>query len=216
LSYETAESLKQIVEESISRAESLKSKIPAEVANLRGFSSQKIRHLLNNLCSFGECKYLELGVWSGSTLIPALYKNDCEALGIDNFSQFQEKEAGFNGRDELNDRLNKYTHEIQANCIWPEDCFDDSALSMGDSKKWNVFMYDGDHSAEATQKAIELYGKKCAQPFILVVDDFDLAPSIWQGLQKALNSFTIHHHREFKKETGWHMGLWVGVLEVVA
>ena len=215
LNYNTVEDLKNIVQNAIDSAIKLKSKLPKEVAELRGMSSPKIRHLLNNLCSYEECKYLEIGVWSGSTIIPALYKNDCYALGIDNYSQFKIKEVGFDPREELSERLNKYTHEIQANCIWPEDCFSHSALSLADNHKWNVFMYDGDHSAEATQNAIELYGKKCHQPFILIVDDLELDPSVWKGLEKALNSFKIHFSKELKKKDDWHMGLWVGVVEEV-
>lgn len=212
MDYSTIENLKTIVEESISGAERFHSKLPPEIFNLRGFSTPKIRHLLNNLCSYGNCRYLEIGVWAGSTLIPALWKNNARSQAIDNYSQFGPQEAGFDAQKTALELIAKHKEEIGRQGIWNGDC-----MNLPDEviKPANVFLYDGDHSAEMTEKAIVKYGKRCGQPFILLVDDLELSPTIWLGLQKALNTFTVHKYIELKKSEGYHEGLWVGVVEVV-
>lgn len=211
MSYKTVEELKTIVTESILKSKSLVSKIPHEVANLKGFSSPKIRHLLNNLCSYDPCNYLEIGIFTGSTFIPAIYKNECKAIGIDNYSQFQKEQMGYDAREILNQNLLKFGSDLGQYEIQNKNCFDYSF----DLPKPNVFMYDGAHDAQATQTGIEVYGKAAHQPFILIVDDIELDPSIWEGFKKALNSFTIHTYKELKKSEGFHEGLWVGVVEAV-
>lgn len=216
MSYTTKEGMVEIVKSSIEKAEQESSKLSHEVSHLRGFSSPKIRHFMNNVCSYGTCKYLEIGTWSGSTLIPAMFGNDVEAMAIDNFSQFgpEQHEDGFDAKKVLYANIEKFLgnrkkHSLkvcECNCFYmkPEE-----VLTA------NVFFYDGDHSAEATQKAIEVFGATCLNPFLLIVDDLQLAESVWEGTKKALNKFTIHASWELKKENGYHEGLYVAVLEKI-
>ncbi len=213
MDYSTVENLKTIVEESISKAERLESKLPPEIFNLRGFSTPKIRHLLNNLCSYGNCRYLEIGVWAGSTLLPALWKNGVRSQAIDNYSQFGPQEAGFDAQKMALELLTKHKEEIGRQGIWGGDC-----LKLPDEviKPANVFLYDGAHDEETTYKAIVKYGKRCARPFILLVDDIELEGSFaWAGAQKAFNDFTIHKAWELKRANGYHEGIGVFVVETV-
>ena len=213
MSYKTVFDLRSNIEQARSVAlGSKRSKlIGTGVDELRGFSTRQVRWFINELCSFGPCKYLEIGTWAGSTLIPAIYKNECEGIGIDNWSQFTPKElGGFDARVELQKNLTKY----QLNpTMLSGDCFWESIMKMPLVKDINVFMYDGLHDAEPTQKAIEIYGKLCAQPFILLVDDLELEPSVRIGLSKALMSFRCHDAWELTKAQGFHEGVWVGILE---
>lgn len=206
MDYLNVEDLKWMVKESLENAEQGRSKLPGEVEVLNGMSSQKIRRFLNNLCSYGPCKYLEIGVWSGSTLVPAMYDNDVQAVAIDNFSQFQEQ----NPREQLNGNLLKYGSHLKQYQIMERDCFD---AFRNVHHKANVYFYDGDHGEHETRTAIEIYGKANAQPFILVVDDLDLTDSVRAGIGKALERFTVHDVWERRKDTGFHMGIFVAVLE---
>src|SRR3989304_1141005 len=124
MSYKTVEELTAHVIESITASERMKSRIPEEVAQLRGFSSPKIRHFLNNLCSFGECKYLEIGTWSGSTLIPAMYGNDVEAMAIDNFSQFgpEQHADGFDAKKVLYANIKRFLPDRKYNALKVCEC----------------------------------------------------------------------------------------------
>src|SRR2546426_12350592 len=73
---------------SIFAAERGDSKLTSEILGLAGFSSPRMRHFLNNVCSFPSVNYLEIGTWKGSTLLSASYLNSGQFTGIDNFSQF--------------------------------------------------------------------------------------------------------------------------------
>jgi len=209
MNYESAEGLAKIVEESISKAESLQSKIPAEVANMRGMSSPKIRHLLNNLCSYGPCVYLEIGTYSGSTLVPALYQNNCHGYAIDNWSQFKEDETGWDAQKAFRDNLFNYAPNFKECEVISDDCF--NPLTYERCYEPNVFFYDGAHDAESTERAIKLYGVRTKGPFILVVDDYNLTPEVSAGTEEALKKFTVYACWQLKQD--YHMGLGVFVLE---
>lgn len=219
LDYSTFDNLVRIVEESIEASKLEQSKIPNEVAMLRGMSSPKIRHFLNRLCSYGPCKYLEIGVWAGSTLIPALWENKVAAKAIDNWSQFLPEECGgFNAREELNSRLERYKNNLGSYDIYNQDCLSpDCQLSFG---FWpNVFFYDGNHDEPSTAKAIEKFGRFCARPFILVVDDWELVDTVKLGTFKGvaqLQSFGegmgSHNTWHLKKSDGYHEGVFVTII----
>src|SRR5688572_19504540 len=77
----------------IENAERGESRLNPEILKINGMSSPKIRHLINNICSYPDFKrYLEVGTWRGSTLLSAANgnKNIELAVGIDDFSQFVE------------------------------------------------------------------------------------------------------------------------------
>lgn len=211
MSYETIDGLKQILKSSFENAEQGISKLPHEVANLNGMSSPKIRRFLNNLCSHGLCNYLEVGTWSGSTLVPALFQNDCHGVAIDNFSQFQEQ----NPRQQLTQNLLKYGPELKTYEIIEADCFGMEREVLSRLPKFNVFLYDGNHGKVETECAINVFGGICADPFILVVDDIELTPSVWEGTQAALNHYTIHSSIEGHKRDAYHMGIFAAVVERV-
>lgn len=222
MDYSTVENLKAIIEESIAKAERGESKLTPEIYNLRGFSTPKIRHLLNNLCSYGNCRYLEIGVWAGSTLLPALWKNGARSQAIDNYSQFDEKETGINAQTTALGLLTKYKDEIGRQGIWGGDC-----LTLPDEviKPANVFFYDGAHDEESTFKAISKFGKRCANPFILVVDDWELTGSVSWGTFRALVKAPTEFDAEklpkdfpalntwiLEKKNGYHEGLFIAIV----
>jgi len=207
--YSTVESLKRIVRESLENAEQGRSKLPRDVEMLNGMSSPNIRRFLNNVCFYGPCNYLEIGIWSGSTFVPAQYGNDTLAVGIDSFTQFQEQ----NPREQLNQNLLKYGPNMKEYQIVEGDCFMEFKNVNHEA---NVFFYDGSHGEHETRTAIEIYGKKCAKPFILIVDDWELTDSVKVGTMKALEQFNVHETWVKTKEDLWHMGLFIAVLEARA
>ncbi len=63
------------------------SKFNPEGYDVLGLSSDKVRHLLNNLCSERGTVYVDVGCYMGSTLFAALYKNSAvKAYAIDDYS----------------------------------------------------------------------------------------------------------------------------------
>src|SRR4051812_30601409 len=63
------------VKRAISEADEGRSRISPAALAIEGMSSPKVRHLLNNLCAFDACRYLEVGSYKGSTLCAAMSNN---------------------------------------------------------------------------------------------------------------------------------------------
>lgn len=208
---EELETIVDLVMGSIQKAERLESKIPVEIANLKGFSTPKVRHFLNNLCSFPGCYYLEIGTWAGSTLIPALWDNSVSnVLAIDDFSQFTPNEVhGFDARKELYENIQKYAFHIGRSGFWEGSM---QKMPVAARPSANVFFYDGPHDAFSTEWAIANYGDHCTDPFILVVDDWELTPEVQEGTNKALVNFKVHQQWVLTKANGYHEGLGIFLL----
>jgi GT2 family glycosyltransferase/2-polyprenyl-3-methyl-5-hydroxy-6-metoxy-1,4-benzoquinol methylase len=81
------------VKQSIARAQRHESRLTPEALALPGMSSDKVRHLLNNLCGCEDVSYLEIGLHAGSTFCAALCNNSIDAVGIENWSQFDPGDA---------------------------------------------------------------------------------------------------------------------------
>ena len=110
------------------------------------------RHLYNNICSFeNDVRYLEIGTWKGSSLISSLYGNNhVKAVVIDNWSQFG------GPRDEFDKNIQKFIPNANLEVIENESFSIDLKSTFGD-RKFNIYLYDGDHSAEAQSKALTYY-----------------------------------------------------------
>jgi len=184
-----------------------------EILELQGMSSKKIRHLLNNICSFEECKYLEVGLWKGSTFISSLYKNPVQyVIGIDNFSEFCLDPILH--KKNLISLLDKYIDGYQ---FFDFDCFKIDLNLF--KKKINVFFYDGNHDKSSQEKALTYYEGLFDDLVCVIVDDYDwvdVVEGTTAGLakinydiiyEKTLNSFRDQNYE------GWWNGLYVAVLK---
>lgn len=96
----------------VSDAEAGRSRVSADVLKIHGMSSPKVRHLVNNLCAFDGCSYLEVGSWKGSTLCSALSGNTLSrAVAFENFAEFTDPEhceGSTSIRDQLLENVKKY------------------------------------------------------------------------------------------------------------
>jgi hypothetical protein len=157
-------SLIEHVKQSIQNAEEGKSKINSKrILTMSGMSSQKVRHLLNNLCSFSQTCYLEIGVWKGSTWISALYGNQDqihEAVAIDNWSQFNGPRRIF-GKNVL-----RYLGENRY-VIKNEDSFTIDTTRLF-SHPVTCYFYDGHHSEESQRQAFTYYNSIFDDVFIAI------------------------------------------------
>lgn len=170
------------VKQSIVNAYNENSKIDDKILSLEGMSSLKGRHLLNNLCSLENTKYLEIGVWRGSTLISALYKNHeslLKAYAIDNWSEYdgEGSQAAFQRNISL--YLEKYPLQF-----FSGDSFE---FNVKESilEKINIYFYDGLHTKLAQELAYTYYDCILDDTFITIVDDW-----IWEEVREGtLNAF---------------------------
>jgi len=171
------------VERAIQRAERRQSALSREVLEAPGMSSGKVRHFLNNL---QPQRYLEVGVWRGSTFLASCFGNDLEsATAIDDFSQFQNDDSGerqFRGNMERLLPDQPYT-------LWNQSFFDIPSEQL--PKNVDVYFYDGDHSYESQRRAIVHAWPSLQREAIVVVDD-SLLPGVLKGTRQGLHDVKAH------------------------
>lgn len=192
------------------------------VLTMDGMSGQKTRCFYNNLCSYEGIAYLEIGTWKGSSLCAAMFENSMYCVAIDNWSEFGGPE------DVFRENFRKYkgandAHFIPKNC-WDVDVNEEPALTR---RKFNVYMYDGNHEEESHYNALLHYLPCLAQEFVYLVDDWN-----WRKVQEAtLRSIrdneceimfsktilttpdgTHPQHHKSRQHSDWHNGICMFVL----
>lgn len=199
--------LQQHVDTSIALGDQLQSKLDRAAFGARGFTSPKVRHLLNNLGSLGGLDYLEVGVHRGATFVATNYKNALtSATAIDNWSEF----AG-NGTVKEEFLLNCSTLLAPDSYRFLEqDCFTVTREQV--RAPINFYLYGGEHSVDAQRKALTHFYAMLDEVFIFLVDDYswDAAKA---GTQDAIGELGLERLYERELSEGWWNGLYVGVLK---
>jgi len=200
------ESLKNIVEFAFENAENNISKITNDIINMDGMSGTKTRHFYNNLLNTSDARYLEIGCWKGSTVCSAMCKNKATVVCIDNWSQFG------GPKEEFLVNFSKYKGDNNAFFI-EQDCFQVDITSL---PKFNIFMYDGDHSCESHYKALLYYYDCLDDIFIFIVDDWN-HPDTREGTYKSIIqlNLTVLYSKEIKIQSAetWWNGIYVAILK---
>lgn len=206
-------SLIKHVQSSIYSADRGHSKINEKILNIEGFSSSKIRHLLNNLCNFHNVNYLEIGCWKGSTFISSLYQNKvsiASAIAIDNWSEFDGPYLEFQANcDEFISNVNYkfYSH----------NCFDLNPKKFI-KDKINIYFYDGGHTHQDHANAFLFFNKVLADPFIAIVDDWswtDVRSGTFEAFEKLGYQvlYEVSLPADFNLDTAkWWNGLYIAVI----
>lgn len=209
------------VKQSIASAEQLNSKLTADILNISGMSSPKVRHFLNNLCSLPDARYLEIGVWRGSTFISALYgniKTINKAIAIDQWKDLNVPGLGNQKQFFLANTAKFIPSQSFKLCeqdsfaIIPKDICQDSI---------NIYFYDGDHRESSQYQAFMHYNIILAQRFIAIVDDWN-HPSVKAGTRRAFKDlkYKVLFEAELPSNyngdiDNWWNGLYVAVIEKI-
>jgi hypothetical protein len=195
------------VDTAIALADQLKSKLDRAAFRARGFTSPKVRHLLNNLGSLPGLDYLEVGVHRGATFIATNYKNTlASATAVDNWSEFAE-----DGTVKAEFLQNCATLLAPGSYRFIEqDCFTVTREQV--RAPINFYLYDGEHSFEAQRKALTHFYALLDDVFIFLVDDYswDAAKA---GTQDAIGELGLERIYERELREGWWNGLYVSVLK---
>ena len=197
----------------------LESKLPPEVLAIEGMSGRKYRHFINNLIAALERpRYLEVGVWQGSTLCSALYGNWIQATAIDNWSQFG------GPKDRALENIYRWAG---VNYVDVRDAdfrmVDYAALGAHD-----VYLFDGPHEERDQYDGIVLAQPALAHEFVLIVDDWNW-PQVRAGTFCALRDLGLTilydvqirttqddtHPAVWGAASDWHNGYCVAVLRRV-
>lgn len=155
---------KDLLELAFFNAELNLSKINEEIIKMEGMTGTKTRHFYNNLLNYTDARYLEIGTRKGSSVCSAMYNNNCKnIICIDNWSEF-------NGlKDEFIQNFNKF--KGYNNALFIEDnCFN---IDISTLPKFNIFLYDGEHSFQSHYNILFHYYNCLDDIFIFIVDDWN-------------------------------------------
>lgn len=208
---------KEHVESCFEKAENNLSKITQDVIDLEGMTGTKTRHFYNNLLSIPDARYLEIGTWKGSSVCAAMCQNAAEVICIDNWSEFG------GPKDEFLTNFEKFKGENNAAFI-EKDCYQVDVSSLG--KKFNIYMYDGNHTSDSHYNALLHYYDCLDDIFIFIVDDWNWI-DVRKGTMNAINQLKLNvlyqkqirltsdnsHTPEQEAKTTWWNGIFVAILE---
>ena len=207
---------KELIENSLKNAENNISKINDEIIKMQGMSGTKTRHFYNNLLNIEDARYLEIGTWKGSSVCSAMYGNKAKVICIDNWSEF-------NGpKEEFLQNFNKFKGENDATFI-ENDCFNVDVSSLS---KFNIYMYDGNHTNESHYKALIHYYNNLDDIFIFIVDDWNWK-DVREGTKKSIEllNLKVLYEKEIRltfdesvtpepelSQTWWN-GIYIAILQ---
>ena len=211
-----ADQYRQHLLNSFQKAEEEVSNITDELIELDGMTGTLTRHFYNNLMSMPDARYLEIGTWKGSSVCSAMCGNKAKITCIDNWSEF----AG--PKEEFLANFNKFKGSNDATFI-EADCFQ---VDVSTLPKFNIYLYDGEHSEDSHYKALTHYYDCLDDTFIFIVDDWN-----WQAVRdgtfnslKKLNISVLfekeirltyddsHTPTVYGKQTWWN-GIYVAILQ---
>jgi hypothetical protein len=205
------------VSKAYSYAEAGISKVSRDILELEGLSGVYTRHFYNNLCSMPNARYLEIGTWKGSSVCSAMFGNQMACVCIDNWSQ-----CG-GPKDEFIQNFTRFKGLNDAT-FYESDCWSPQLIESLKDKKFNIYLYDGEHSEESHYKALIHYLPCLDDTFIYVVDDWN-DNNIRRGTMRAIQDANLemlwkqetrltfdgtHTEMSFGKRTWWNgIGIFV-------
>lgn len=189
------------INQSLVDAQDHKSNVTSKSLNIKGLTSEKIKHFLNNLCQLDDVRLLEIGSYRGSTFCSAIENNQVKAVSIDNWSTPTINPArnveGWTGTD---DPLTEFKQNIQSvlgkNQVmgFNEDVNNIDLVKM--PFKFNVVFYDGDHTYDSTHNFLNKFSSVFEETFVLIMDDWN-----WEQIKTATEDWAKEYTTTiYKKE----------------
>jgi hypothetical protein len=210
------EKYKTLVENAFRNAEDNHSKITEDIIKMHGMSGTKTRHFYNNLLNTDDARYLEIGTWKGSSVCSAMCGNKANVVCIDNWSEFG------GPKTEFLTNFEKFKGDNNANFI-ESDCY---KVDVSTLPKFNIYMYDGNHTHDSHYKALLHYYDCLDDVFIFIVDDWnwtDVRDGTFNSI-KQLNLQILYEKEirltwdnsvtpEPQLSTTWWNGIYVAILK---
>ena len=210
------ETYKNIVDNAFQNAENNISKITHDIIHMEGMTGIKTRHFYNNLLNTEDARYLEIGSWKGSSVCSAMCGNKAQVVCIDNWSEFGGPKI------EFLENFEKFKGENNARFI-ENDCY---TVDVSTLPKFNIYMYDGNHTNESHYNALLHYYDCLDDIFIFIVDDWnwqDVRDGTKNSIQK-LNLKVLYekeirltwdnsHTLEPEGSQTWWNGIYVAILQ---
>jgi hypothetical protein len=194
-----------------------RSELDPAVLEMDGMSGKKYRMLINNLIrGLDHPTYLEIGSWVGSTLCSAINRNSVRATAIDNWSQFGGPKAQFAAN------LERFKTPNAIVSFFEKDFRSVDYTQLG---RFNVYMFDGPHSAADQFDGIAIAQPALDEDFILIIDDWNWTHTR-QATMKALYDLKLSvvysyeirttldgsHAAAASQFSDWHNGYFIAVV----
>ena len=204
------------VQSAFERALADEGKASSEVLSMRGMSGKRYRRFINNLMEvIPGPRYLEIGVWQGSTLCSAMFANEITATCVDNWSEFK---GPF---DKFLANLAKFKGKSRVTFIEQ----DYRELDFHHLGLFNVFLFDGPHTYEDQFGALMMADPALEPCFVLIVDDWNWEPAR-RGTMDAIRKreYRIDYAIEVRtsrdnsqpelrgENSDWHNGYFIAAL----
>ena len=210
--------------DAIDNSLSFKSNFVSEGYEIRGLSSDRVRHFLNNLCSYDDAVYLELGTLLGSTFFAATMGNSIENIGVDDYSDPECKPMTKNMHwVELGNPFEEFQRYFKKYENGKSSFIKSDILSLKEEdfqgKKPNVIFYDANHDYVQQLNNLNHLAPFLADKFIMVIDDANFDGVIESAVQFVKdNNYDVYFERKIlskiiENPTHWWNGLFVMVLE---
>jgi hypothetical protein len=179
---------KQVIDNAFFKTCNGETSLRGKILDIEGMSGFMTRVFYNHICSMDDTRYLEIGVYTGSTFCSAMYNNPHGIyVAIDNFSEFDKPKEEF--------LKNIETFRCGNVTFYDKDCFNIDLSEI--SQKFNIFMYDGDHSYDSHYNILNYYKDVLDDCFIYIVDDYNIE-YIRNATQQSIQdyNFNILYERE--------------------
>ena len=186
--------------QSIQQANNGISMLPPDIFSMEGMTGLRTKHFYNNMLRLENANLLEIGCYKGSSTCSFMHGNSASITCIDNWNDFI--------LNELHNHVPKdgpIQEFINNTAIYKgkkrftfynEDCF---TIDTSKLDKFNIYLYDGDHSYESQYKALTYYIDRMEDVFIFIVDDWN-DERVRRGTMDAIRDLGLNNvwHHEIR------------------
>lgn len=215
--------LVEVALESFNKSANKESNFKQTRYDIDGLSSHRVRHLLNYICSFKDTKYLEIGVYHGSTFCAAIQNNSIKAYAVDTWEEsklqpYIDGKLSFKSSctmETFEKNLKKYSGDNNVKVINKKaEIIDSSDVE----EKVNVIFYDGSHDLQDQKKVLDNILNITEDTFLLIADDAN-----FEGVVAANEKFVQDNNlkmlferkllNDIEDDMMWWNGLHIMVLQ---
>lgn len=161
----------------------------SSLLKMKGLSSQAVRVFFNCLCGKKDARYLEVGTYTGSSLISACFNNPLKrAVGIDDWSMDKTAKP----------KLLATLDFFKKNLLVTPELIEAEAFGMDKSElgQFDIYFYDGHHSADSQEKGLTKFWGNLAPISIVIVDDYSVF-RVQQGTIRAIDKLGCKQHLKY-------------------
>lgn len=195
--------------------QSLTDTLPEEIYGIVGYTSNRVKNLLNNIGKMKGCVFMEVGCWQGSTFVSALHGNPfAKAIAISNWEDMRAEHAKRKFYANMGWYLKPRFDDIT---VIDLNCWDVDVAKI--SQKVNYYFYDGDHERSSHRGALVHFYDVLHRTFIYVVDDFN-DKEVQEGTYEAIKELKLNTRfmtylpsRQDGDKANWWNGVGVFLLD---